>query len=160
MGNIGSTNKSPYAYIADLFQSKAHKYYEHIQSKSSNFVVGRPMMKSDPFPSWYFTPVITRVKQTGIGDQKTTMQHHDMLIMYYTTDLDLDLFTIEQIIMQTIVGNNKIANTKQYKNTGQEFMQLKNVEYSYVYDEDNDLAMQSVFALVTITYQDSFNGVN
>jgi len=160
MGNISSSNKSPYAYIGDLFQSQMHKYVKDMNKKGFNFVIGRTMRRGDPKPSWYFTPVITEVQQTGIGDQKTVFKKHDMLVMYYTENLDEDLFTIEQIITQIIVSNNKVSDTKRIKNTGQEFMQLKRLEYAYVYDSEDNLEMQSIFATVTVAYQDSYYGVN
>jgi hypothetical protein len=156
MGYLTSTNKSPYKYIADIFQKEMPKFTKDLKKRKTGIVVGRTMRRADPKPSFYFTPSKVLVKQSGIADQKTIIKDMYIFVMYYTDDMDEDLFIIEQIITQIIVGNNKVSDTKQYKNTGQEFMQLKTFEYEYVYDGEANLDMKSVWATVIITFQDSY----
>lgn len=157
MSNLISKNEPPYQYLADLFQDNLFAFKDIMANV--NIVVGRPMHKGDSLPALYFTPTETIVKQSGIGKQKTVLKMGTLLIMYYTDDFDEDLFKVEQFMTQIVVGNNKVSSTRQFDDTGQEFMQLKKFDYTYVYDMENNAELQSIYATVEVTYQESYYGV-
>jgi len=93
MGNISSTNESPYGVLADLLQMNLAKFIGDLKHRNINLIVGRPYRKADPMPCFYVLPNTTEVKQSGIGMQQTILKHMDVLVMYYTDDVDECLFT-------------------------------------------------------------------
>lgn len=161
MGNISSTNKSPYGYLADLLQQNLAKFTKDIKNlKGVKLVVGRTMKRADHRPMFYVLPNRTIIKkQTGIGLQKTLLKNMDVTVMYYTDDLGEDLFVIEQFITQIYVVNNQLVETKQYKNINQEFMQIGDFDYGYVYDAEAHLEMKHISTNIRVAYQDSYYGV-
>lgn len=160
MGNISSTVESPYGVLADLLQSKLASFIKDLKHRNINIVVGRPYRKDDPMPSFYVLPNQTQVKQSGIGEQKTLLKHMEVLVMFYTDDVDYDLFITEQFITQIYVVNNKLTDTKQFKSVGQEYMQIGTFDYGYVYSEEVNLEMKHISTNIKVAYQDSYYGVS
>lgn len=157
-----STNKDPRKVVIDLVQKEYKKLYqrndEGLKDKLEH-IKGfhiRPRLPADKYPSLHCYFDTTFHDQRGIK-QKVSVDKHQLNVSFYGRH-EGKLWNVHQSIKEIIVGNNKVASTKQIASTGVEIINVDRTEWFSIMEGKEKVVYYFVMEVV-VTLQESYHTI-
>ena len=146
-----SKNKAPNKVVIDLLQTTWTKYLdsdsgnkEKIESILKWSVINR--LPTDFFPSVHCVFDTIDHNQRGMK-QQVSYDMHNLEVIYFTKNPN-NIWSTHQSIKQILVGNNKVSETNQIKETGAEIINVVKTEFFEIMSDKENVTYYFVIDIV------------